>query len=214
MKKETIINTDEKIEKLNMKRVLLFLGTITVLAIFAMIALKVDQNIERSSSQNSAFIGGKFSLLNQNAQPITEKNLLGYHALIFFGYTYCPDVCPTVLQTVSVGLDLVDNGSTKIRPVFITIDPERDTPKVLKSYLENFHPLITGLTGTSEQVKKAAKAFGVYYAKAKGSKELQDNYLMDHSGGIYLMGPDGKFIKRFSHSVTPEEIAGKIKENF
>jgi protein SCO1/2 len=196
-----------------MKLWLLFLGTIIVLSVIIIITLKPDQTFKKSSTQISNLIGGEFSLLNQNAQPVTENFFLGNYALIFFGFTYCPDVCPTVLQTVSVSLDLLGKVATKIKPVFITIDPERDTPSVLKSYLENFHPFITGLTGTPDQVKKVAKAYGVYYARAKEGKESKDNYFMDHSGGIYLMGPDGKFIKRFSHSVTPEEIVDKIKES-
>jgi protein SCO1/2 len=109
---------------------------------------------------------------------------------------------------------MLDKGSIRtIRPIFITIDPERDNPEVLKSYLENFHPLITGLTGNSEEIKKVAKLFGIYYAKAKENRNSKEDYLMDHSGGIFLMGPEGELITKISHSASSEEIASKIKKN-
>ena len=195
-----------------MQRRFLFLGLITILAISAVIAVKLDQTIQGGLAPPSDLVGGKFSLLDQKAQPVTEKIILGHYTLIFFGYTYCPDFCPTVLQTISASLDLLDEVTTKIYPIFITIDPERDTPEVLKSYLENFHPLITGLTGNLEQVKAVAKAYGVYYAKSKDNGESKKDYLMDHSSGIYLMGPDGMFITKLSHSRTPEEIVKIIKK--
>ena len=195
-----------------MQRRFLFLGLITILAVSALITVKNNETIQRAPAPPADLIGGEFSLLDQKAQPFSEKNIFGRYALIFFGYTYCPDVCPTVLQTISASLDLLDEVTTKIYPIFITIDPERDTPDILKSYLENFHPLITGLTGNLEQVKEVAKAYGVYYAKSKNNNDTKEDYLMDHSGGIYLMGPDGIFITKFSHSSTPEEIAKIIKK--
>ena len=201
----------KKTKKIVMQRRFLFIGLFTSLTAAAIIAVNLDRVLQGAFPHTSELVGGEFSLLNHNAQPITEKDILGNYTLIFFGYTYCPDVCPTVLQTISVCLDLLDKSAKDILPIFITIDPERDTSEVLKSYLKNFHPLITGLTGSDEQVKKVAKAYGVYYAKAKDDRNLIDDYLLDHSGGIYLMGPDGKFITRFSHSKSPEEITKKIK---
>jgi protein SCO1/2 len=122
-------------------------------------------------------------------------------------------VCPTLLQALSDGLDLIDENSIKVRPVFITIDPERDKPEVLKSYLENFHPLITGLTGNSGEIEKVAKAFGIYYAKAKENKKSKEDYLMDHTGGIILIGPNGEFITKISHTASPDEIVREIRTN-
>ena len=137
-----------------MQRRFLNYGLIILLATISLVALNFYRSIERTPTQNLRLIIGEFSLLNQNAQPINQNYFLGNHTLIFFGFTYCPDVCPTVLQTMSEGLDMLDKDSIRtIRPIFITIDPERDNPEVLKSYLENFHPLITGLTGDTEEIK-------------------------------------------------------------
>ncbi|MEE2698763.1 MAG: SCO family protein [Pseudomonadota bacterium] len=195
-----------------MQRHFLLTGLVIIFAILALIAISLDRSIERPSSQSAMMIKVKFNLLNQNYQPINEVSFRGKHTLIFFGYTYCPDICPTVLHNISESLYLLDKHLKKIQPIFITIDPERDTPKVIKSYLGNFHPLITGLTGKPEQVKKVAKAFGVYFAKAEKDKYLEEDYLVDHSGGIYFLGDDGRFITKFSHSSTPEEIARNIKK--
>jgi len=196
-----------------MQRRFLLLGLVTILAISAVIAANYARNVQTSTILPATIIGGAFSLLNQKAESVTEKSILGQYTLIFFGYTFCPDVCPTVLQSISASLDLLDKGTVNIFPIFITIDPERDTPDILKSYLKSFHPLITGLTGSPEQVKVVTKAYGVYYAKSKNNGDSKNDYLMDHSGGIYLMGPDGMFITKLSHSSTPEEIAKKIKKH-
>ena len=189
---------------------LLYLFLVIILAVSALLLIKRDQNIVKLTPKVATLIGGEFNLLNQNSKPISEKNILGSYALIFFGFTYCPDVCPTVLQTISTVLDSLEKETMNILPIFISIDPKRDTPEVLKSYLENFHPHIMGLTGSTEQVKSVAKAYGVYYAKARENEVSDLDYLMDHSGGIYLMGPDGLFITKFPHSSTPEEILDKI----
>jgi len=196
-----------------MQRRFIFPSLIVFLAILSFTALKLYKTKEIAPTPNIILIKEKFSLLDQNSQPINENFFLENYSLIFFGFTYCPDVCPTVLQAMSIGLDLVDEISIKIRPIFITIDPNRDKPEVLKSYLENFHPLITGLTGNPEEIKKVAKAFGIYYAKAKENRNSKEDYLMDHSGGIFLIGPNGEFITKISHSATPDEIVREIKNN-
>ena len=196
-----------------MQRNFIFTGLIIILALLSLIVLNSYRTIEIEPAKNSTLIKENFSLLNQNSQPINESIFLGNYSLIFFGFTYCPDVCPTVLQAISVGLDVINLDTMKIRPIFITIDPERDKPVVLKSYLENFHPLITGLTGKPEEIKKVAKAFGIYYAKAKENRNSKEDYLMDHSGGIFLIGPNGEFITKISHSATPDEIVREIKNN-
>lgn len=195
-----------------MQRRLLILGLVAVLAVSALIALRHDRAIQRAPAPPVALVGGAFSLVDHNAKPVTEADFLGRHMLVFFGYTYCPDVCPTAMQSIGVSLDLLKKDAAKVHPLFISIDPERDTAEVLKSFLENFHPSITGLTGGPEQVKAVAKAYRVYYAKVKEEGAADDEYLMNHTAGIYLMGPDGKFITMFSHNATPEDMAAKIKK--
>ncbi|MBP0445609.1 SCO family protein [Roseomonas sp. SSH11] len=156
-------------------------------------------------------IGGAFTLVDGDGRQVTEADLRGRLALVFFGFTHCPDVCPTELQAVGQTMDLLGPQANQVRPVFITVDPERDTPERMKDYVALFHPSITGLTGTREQVAAAARAWRVYYNKVTppGASE----YLMDHSSFTYLMGRDGSLRALFRPGVTPEEMAGTIRAN-
>ncbi len=156
-------------------------------------------------------IGGPFTLVNQDGKTVTEVDFLGSHMLVYFGYTYCPDVCPTSLSAMAGALDILGPKADKITPVFITVDPERDDPAALKSYIEHFHPRLVGLTGSVEQVKAAAKAYKAYYAKS-GDGYNDGEYAMDHSSITYLMGPDGLFVTHFGHGVEGEVMAKKLAE--
>ncbi len=155
-------------------------------------------------------IGGPFSLTDHEGRSVTEKTYAGQYLLVFFGYTFCPDVCPTTLTTLSDALDILGDAGNNVTPLFISVDPERDTTEHLKTYVSYFHPRIVALTGTDAQIKAVAKAYRVYYAKAKAPPEDQDDYLVDHSSITYLMGPDGQFIEHFSHGVEAEEIAERL----
>jgi len=158
-------------------------------------------------------IGGPFDLTNQFGEAVSANNFHGQYMLIFFGYTYCPDVCPTTLTTISTALDVLGARAEKIVPVFVTVDPERDTPEFLKEYLQHFHPSIQGLTGTTEQIKKIAKAYGVYYAKVQengAADGADDDYLMDHTAITFLMDPDGQYAAHFSHDATADAMAEKL----
>jgi cytochrome oxidase Cu insertion factor (SCO1/SenC/PrrC family) len=155
-------------------------------------------------------IGGPFALVNQFGQPVTDKSFAGRHMLVYFGYTYCPDVCPTELQVMSNALDLLGEPSKAIDPVFITIDPERDTVEQMKTYSTHFHPRLQALTGTSEQVKAAAKAYGVYFARARDTGATTE-YLMDHSSIVFLIGPDGGYVTHFRGGTSPEDMAKQIR---
>jgi cytochrome oxidase Cu insertion factor (SCO1/SenC/PrrC family) len=158
----------------------------------------------------TALVGGPFALTDHNGKRVTDQDFRGKYMLIFFGFTYCPDVCPSELQVMSAALDKLGPEADKIQPIFITIDPERDTPEAMKAYVANFHPRLVGLTGSSEDVAQVAKAYRVYYAKAKGS-ENQADYLMDHSTILYLMGPDGKFVKHFTYGTEAEGLAEGLR---
>ena len=159
-----------------------------------------------------ALVGGPFTLTDQNGKRVTEKDFLGKYMLVFFGYTYCPDICPTELQVMMAALDTIGSEADKVQPVFISIDPARDTPKVLNTYVSNFGPRLIGLTGTTDEVAAAAKAYRVYYAKAGTSSSATD-YLMDHSSIIYLMGPDGRFVKHVPYTTDAAKLAEAIKES-
>jgi protein SCO1/2 len=169
------------------------------------------QMAQQPGGTGVALVGGPFSLTDQDGRKVSEKDFLGKHMLVFFGYTYCPDICPTELQVMMAALEQMGPGAEQIQPVFVSVDPERDTPEVLKSYVENFGPRLIGLTGTPEEIASVAKAYRVYYAKA-GDVNSPDSYLMDHSSIIYLMGADGRFLKHFAYTTDVEKLAKELKE--
>ncbi|MDJ0946485.1 MAG: SCO family protein [Kiloniellales bacterium] len=158
-------------------------------------------------------IGGDFELLDQSGATRTQADFAGRHMLVYFGYTYCPDVCPTSLSIMSQALDLLEaeTGSLEDRvvPLFVTVDPARDDVAALAAYAEHFHPRLVALTGSDAQIAAAAKAYRVYYRKAEDPSVSE--YLMDHSSFIYLMGPDGGYVSHFAHNASPQEIAEGLK---
>ncbi|MET4698549.1 cytochrome oxidase Cu insertion factor (SCO1/SenC/PrrC family) [Constrictibacter sp. MBR-5] len=156
-------------------------------------------------------IGGSFTLVDGTGATRTDDDFRGRLMLVYFGFTYCPDVCPTELQAMGQAVDLLGEKAESVQPIFITIDPERDTPQMVGQYVESFHPRMIGLTGTPEQVAAAAKAYRVYYRKAE--VEGSSDYLMDHSSIVYLMGPDGKFLTHFSHGTSPQDMAKGISKH-
>jgi len=159
-------------------------------------------------------IGGPFSLLDDQGKGVTDRDFRGRYLLVYFGYTFCPDVCPTTLQDMSLALESLGAAGDRVQPLLITVDPERDTVEVLADYVPLFHARLRGLTGSAEQVAGAAKAYGVYYAKAAqtGEDDEDDDYLMDHSTFVYLLGPDGGYLTHFSHGTSPEAMAEGIRK--
>ena len=158
-----------------------------------------------------ALVGGPFSLTDQDGRRVTEKDFLGRYMLVFFGFTYCPDICPTELQVMTAALDAMGPAAEKIQPVFVSVDPERDTPEVMKAYVANFGPRLIGLTGTPEEIAAMAKAYRVYYAKA-ANQNAPGDYLMDHSSIIYLMDEDGSFVKHFAYTTDVEKLTSELKK--
>jgi len=154
-------------------------------------------------------IGGPFRLVDQDGKAVTDADLKGKWSLVYFGYTHCPDACPTALNDIAIALDELGSKRSAVRPVFITVDPERDTPEVLKAYVTAFDAPILALTGTPEEVAQAAKGYRVYYAK---HPEAGGDYSMDHSSVIYVMDPEGRFTASFTHQSAPEEIAERLKK--
>jgi len=162
-------------------------------------------------SIGTALVGGPFSLTDHTGRKVTEKDFLGKYMLVFFGYTYCPDLCPTELQVISAALDSLGAKADDIQPIFISFDPQRDTPEVLKQYISNFHPRFVGLTGTPEEIAIAAKAYRVFYSKLENSSG-PDTYLMDHSTITYLMDKQGKFLKHFSYSTDAAGLSQALEK--
>lgn len=153
-------------------------------------------------------LGGPFTLVDQTGKTVTERDFAGRPLLIYFGFTYCPDVCPTELGTIAAALDSMGPAGEQVTPIFITVDPERDTPEAMADYVSRFHPRLVGLTGTPEQVAQAARAYRVYYAKVQPRDSTA--YLMDHSSFIYFVGSDGRVRNLFRPETTPEAIAAAV----
>jgi protein SCO1/2 len=151
-------------------------------------------------------IGGPFSLLDGNGRTVTDRDFRGRLMLVYFGYTHCPDACPTALQDMATALDDLGSRRQEVAALFITVDPERDTPSVMKDYVASFGAGITGLSGSTEAVMAAARAYRVYFAK----QPKADGYDMDHSSIIYVMDRQGRFLSNFMHE-TPEQIAAKLR---
>jgi protein SCO1/2 len=156
--------------------------------------------------------GATFELVDQQGILRESTEFRGRWTLVTFGYTYCPDICPTTLSTVSLALDILARRQIQtakdVVPVFVTIDPERDTVQALADYSSHFHPNLVMLTGSPAQVAKAAELFDVRYRKVEGSGS--QDYLMDHTAYFYLVGPDGDQVARFQHTITPEKLAGAL----
>ncbi len=164
------------------------------------------ENIHKGTP--TAQIGGPFELVDsQSGKTVTDQDYKGKWQLIYFGYTHCPDACPTALNDLSLALDKLGDKRKAMAPLFITIDPERDTADVMKDYTASFAPDIVGLTGSTEAVAKAEKEFRVYAAK---HPTKDGGYDMDHSSIIYVMDPSGRFVTNFTHETDPDQMAAKL----
>lgn len=161
-----------------------------------------------------ARIGGPLPLVTQDGKRLAEADLAGKYRLIYFGYSYCPDVCPVDLQNLMAGFAALEKSdpavAARIQPIFVSIDPARDTPAQLKTYVRAFHPRLIGLTGSDAEIARVAKDYAVFYQR-EGKPGAAD-YLMNHSRIAYLMGPDGKPIALAPHDAKPEVIAAELKQ--
>jgi protein SCO1/2 len=156
-----------------------------------------------------AAIGGPFQLTDQNGKAVTDKSLKGKPTLIFFGYTHCPDVCPTSLFEISEVLRAMGKDADRVNAVFISVDPERDTPATMKDYLSSFDPHLEGLSGDPAETAKVITSYRVY---AKKVPTKDGDYTMDHTALIYLMDRDGRFVSPFNLKRSPEEAAADLKK--
>ncbi len=186
------------------------LAIITATAIaFVVTATPPDRPMVRTTGE--ATVGGPFSMVDHNGVPVTEESFKGKVLVLYFGFTYCPDVCPTQLLALSDALERLGDKGSDVAPVFVSVDPERDTPEVLKDYVTNFHPSMVGLTGSVEQVAAMADAFYVTYYKVK-NVDTAAEYLMDHTSIVYVMGRDGKYLTHFTHATPPKQMAETLKQ--
>jgi len=165
-----------------------------------------------SGERGSSAIGGPFELIDQNKTPITEKALLGSPSLVFFGYTHCPDVCPTALTEIGEVYKALGPDADKLKTFFITVDPERDTADLLKLYLESFDPRVKALTGPRDQIDAAMRAYRAFARKVP--LEGSESYVMDHTALVYLMDKNGLFVASMNFDEAPEKNAERIRKLF
>ena len=160
-----------------------------------------DRPAAPSSPGSTIQIGGPFQLVDMNGRPVTEKTLLGKPTAIFFGFTYCPEVCPTTMAEMTAWLKALGPDADRLNVVFVSVDPERDTPQQLKLYLSNFDRRIQGFTGTPDAIARTAKAYRVYYQKVATEG---GGYTLDHSSAIYLFDAKGRFVEPIGYGGPPE----------
>ncbi len=174
------------------------------------VILIVSGRLSAPVAQQVAAIGGPFKLVDQNGKTVTEQDLKGRPFLVFFGFTRCPDICPTTLFDVSEIMRALGKDADRVGALFITVDPERDTPAALKDYLSSFDPHLSGLTGEPDAVAAVAKAYRVYFKKVPLD---QGGYTMDHTAIVYLMDKDGRFVSPFSLKRTTEAAAADLRRH-
>ena len=185
---------------------LIFSAFLTGLVIFLGVILFASHY--QGNGPGASAIGGPFKLVDQNGKPITEQDMKGRPYLVFFGYTHCPDVCPTTLFELSEVLRVLGRDADKTGALFVSIDPERDTPAVMKDYLSSFDPHLVGATGDAKAIDAAEKAYRVYAKKVPGEK---GDYSMDHTALVYLMDKQGRFVAPFKLNRKPEEAAAELR---
>src|SRR3954467_5930402 len=188
---------------------------LALLGFFAASDQPMAQKSERSAAElmdvvmwSREPIGGAFALIDQNGARRTDADFRGQFMLVYFGFTYCPDVCPTDLQQMGMAVDQLGPAGDAVQPIFITVDPERDTPEHLKDYVAMFHPRFVGLTGDASAIKEAARAYRTYYAKVELGKS---DYTVDHSAFIYLIGRSGEYLGFFPPGTSADLLAGTLR---
>jgi len=199
-----------------MRRLLIGLVIILIALLGVFVVMQSDDVKDQAASKGDAgvLVGGPFTLINHEGEAVSDQTYKGKLLLIYFGFTFCPDVCPTELQKMSIALDqLSDKERAQIAPLFITVDPERDTVEQMAQYVGNFHPDIIGLTGSADQVKAAASAYRIYMQKVVDDSSSAD-YTMDHSNLIYLMDGENHYIAHFTARSTADDIARALRRAF
>lgn len=206
---------ESSIEFTTWKAAALFLGAGGILYYFfsrEKKRLETEKEAEANRGYGKPLVGGPFNLIDHNGNEFTEKDLLGKFSIIYFGFSHCPDICPDELDKLGVWLDGLKARGINLQPIFITCDPARDPPEVLKEYLSEFHPDMIGLTGTYKEVQNACKQYRVYFSTPPNLKPGQD-YLVDHSIFFYLMDPEGAFMDALGRNYDEKTGIEKIVEH-
>ena len=165
----------------------------------------------KTAVAGGAQIGGAFTLVDENGVTVTDRDVIDQPSLVYFGYTFCPDVCPLDNARNAEAVEILESRGDIVKPVFISIDPQRDTPEILRDFTDNLHPRMVGLTGTPEQVKAASQTYRTYFKKQEPEEGNEQFYLVDHSTFTYLVFPDEGFIEFFKRDTTPEALADGVQ---
>jgi len=165
-----------------------------------------------SKASGRADIGGNFSLITHEGNPVTDQDFIGKPTLVFFGFTHCPAICPTDLAVLSNVLEQLGDESNKVNVLFVTVDPQRDTVEKLKNYMKDFHSSIIALTGTDEQLKEAAEGYKIFARKIENP--MMEGYMFDHSAYTYLMDKKGEYVTHFNHDSDPDAIISRLRQQF
>jgi cytochrome oxidase Cu insertion factor (SCO1/SenC/PrrC family) len=197
----------------NRSLLILMVTMMAIVAVGVVVMWKVVATGPRDPAAESTgiSIGGPFTLTDQTGKTVTDHTYDGSFRLIYFGYTFCPDACPTELQVMAQALETMGPDGEKVQPIFVTIDPARDTQEQMAKYVPLFDKRLVGLTGSAEQIAGVAKAYKVYYSKAPATGADPNAYGMNHSSFVYLMDPNGKFLTVFSSDTDADKMAADIK---
>jgi protein SCO1/2 len=196
---------------MDVRRLTLLFGGLVIVVAVAVSAVSVLRGAWNNGGAGTGVsVGGDFSLLDHEGRRVGAADFRGRHMLVYFGYTSCPDVCPNTLLVMSEALDLLGQAATAVQPVFITIDPERDTPEVLAEYRRHFHPSLVALTGSPADVAEVAEAYRIYLAKAPGDDA--DDYLLEHSSLVFLMDGAGRYLAHFGAEAGAGVMAARIRK--
>ncbi len=184
------------------------IGALAGAAALILTRAPADQSVATSGK---ALIGGPFTLVGRDGKPVTDQAFRGKYMLVFFGFTHCPDICPAELQVMAAALDELGPKANEIIPIFITLDPERDTPLVVADYVANFSQRFVGLTGSPEQIAEAAKAYRVAFSKFQENGAKPEDYSVDHSALVYLMGKNGEYLTHFAYGTPVAKLTETLR---
>ena len=194
------------------ERILVVIAGLLAALVLGLALFWMPEMPERPLPKAAMAAGGDFTLESAGG-PVSLKDYRGKLVLVYFGYTFCPDICPTSLASTAEGLkQLKPEEAARVAMIFISVDPERDTPPRLKEYAEFFHPSLVGVTGTPENLAEIAKSYGVFYAKQK-VETAGGGYVVDHSADTYVVGPDGQLVGKIAHATPPDQVVAAIRKH-